>query len=128
MKKFLRISANYCIIIILIFFGISNQSFSQVSTFPYSESFESGLRYLGAEIVHSARYADHHRYTQQEIIETINRSVASGAELILTTEKDAVRFPLIDRCDLPVLYLRVEVEMLSGSDAFNDWIDRICFR
>jgi len=27
-----------------------------------------------------------------------------------------------------VLYLRVEIEMLSGSDAFNDWIDRICFK
>jgi len=92
------------------------------------ESFESGLRNLGAEIVYSAQYADHHRYTQQEIIETINHAVEAGAELIVTTEKDAVRFPLLERCDLPVLFLRVEIEMLSGSEAFNDWIDRICFK
>jgi hypothetical protein len=55
-------------------------------------------------------------------------AVSAGAEIIVTTEKDAVRFPLIERCDLPILYLRVEIEMLSGSEAFNDWIDRICFK
>lgn len=107
---------------------LKGKKVAAVSGIAVPESFETGLQRLGAEIVHSARYADHHRYTQQEIIETINRSVDAGAELILTTEKDAVRFPLIDRCDLPVLYLRVEIEMLSGSEAFNDWVDRICFK
>ncbi|MGE4489206.1 MAG: tetraacyldisaccharide 4'-kinase [Kiritimatiellales bacterium] len=107
---------------------LNGKKVAAVSGIAVPESFESALMNLGAEIVHSARYADHHRYTQQEIIETINRSVEAGAEVIMTTEKDAVRFPLIDRCDLPVLFLRVEIEMLSGSDAFHHWIDRICFK
>jgi tetraacyldisaccharide 4'-kinase len=107
---------------------LAGKKVSAISGIAVPESFENGLRRLGAEIVHHARYADHHRYSQQEIIETINQAVAAGAEMILTTEKDAVRFPLIERCDLPVIYLRVEIEMLSGSEAFNDWIDRICFR
>ena len=107
---------------------LKGRKVSAISGIAVPESFENGLRKLGAEIVHSARYADHHRYTQQEIIETINKAVQAGAEAILTTEKDAVRFPLVERCDLPVIYLRVEIEMLSGSEAFNDWIDRICFR
>jgi tetraacyldisaccharide 4'-kinase len=107
---------------------LAGKKVAAVSGIAVPESFENALRGLGAEIVHNARYADHHRYTQQEIIETINHADEAGAELILTTEKDAVRFPLIDRCDLPILYLRVEIEMLSGSDAFNDWIDRICFK
>lgn len=99
-----------------------------VSGIAVPDSFENGLRRLGSEIVFSAQYADHHRYTQQEIIETINSATEAGAEAILTTEKDAVRFPLLDRCDLPIIFLRVEIEMLSGSEAFNDWIDRICFK
>jgi len=107
---------------------LRGKKIAAVSGIAVPDSFENGLRKLGAEIVHSAQYADHHRYTQQEIIETINQAVEAGAEMILTTEKDAVRFPRIERCDLPVIYLRVEIEMLSGSDAFNDWIDRICFR
>lgn len=108
--------------------ALAGRKVSAVSGIAVPDSFENGLRRLGAEIVHSAQYADHHRYSQQEIIETINRAAEAGAEMILTTEKDAVRFPRIERCDLPVIYLRVEIEMLSGSDAFNDWIDRICFR
>lgn len=108
--------------------AIRGKKVSAISGIAVPESFENGLIKLGAEIVHNARYADHHRYTQQEIIETINQAVAAGAEMILTTEKDAVRFPRVERCDLPVIYLRVEIEMLSGSEAFNDWIDRICFR
>ncbi len=108
--------------------ALRGKKVSAISGIAVPESFESGLRKLGAEIVHSAQYADHHRYTQQEIIETINQAVEAGAEMILTTEKDAVRFPLIERYDLPIIYLRVEIEMLSGSEAFNDWIDRICFR
>jgi len=107
---------------------LKGRKVSSISGIAVPKSFENGLQKLGAEIVHSARYADHHRYTQQEIIETINRAVSAGAEVIVTTEKDAVRFPRIDRCDLPVIYLRVEIEMLSGSEAFNDWIDRICFK
>ncbi|MFA6172989.1 MAG: tetraacyldisaccharide 4'-kinase [Kiritimatiellales bacterium] len=107
---------------------LQGRKISAVSGIAVPESFENGLRKLGAEIVHSAQYADHHRYTQQEIIETINSAGEAGAEMIVTTEKDAVRFPLLDRCDLPVIFLRVEIEMLSGSEAFNDWIDRICFK
>jgi tetraacyldisaccharide 4'-kinase len=108
--------------------ALKGRRVSAVSGIAVPEGFENGLRKLGAEIVHNARYADHHRYTQQEIIETINQAGEAGAEMILTTEKDAVRFPRIERCDIPVIYLRVEIEMLSGSEAFNDWIDRICFR
>ena len=107
---------------------LEGQKVAAVSGIAVPHSFENGLRKLGAEIVFHAQYADHHRYTQQEIIETINQAVEAGAELIITTEKDAVRFPLLDRCDLPVLFLRVEIEMLSGAEAFNDWIDRICFK
>lgn len=107
---------------------LQGKKVATISGIAVPQGFEDGVRRLGAEVVHTARYADHHRYTQQEIIETINDAVKAGAEWIMTTEKDAVRFPRIERRDLPVIYLRVEIEMLSGSEAFNDWIDRICFR
>lgn len=107
---------------------LKGRKVAAVSGIAVPDGFEHSLRQLGAELVHCAQYADHHRYSQQEVIETINRAVEAGAELIVTTEKDAVRFPLIDRRDLPVFFLRVEIEMLSGAEAFNDWIDRICFK
>ncbi|MBM4152814.1 MAG: tetraacyldisaccharide 4'-kinase, partial [Kiritimatiellaceae bacterium] len=106
---------------------LQGKKIAAISGIAVPLGFENGLRKLGATLVHCAQYADHHRYTQQEIIETINQSIEAGAEMIVTTEKDAVRFPLIDRCDVPIFFLRVEIEMLSGSEAFKEWINRICF-
>lgn len=90
--------------------------------------FEGELTRRGAKLVHAVRYADHHRYSQQEIIEAINASLEAGAEALITTEKDAVRFPFVGRRDLPIYFLRVEIEMVSGAEAFEEWISRICFR
>jgi len=72
------------------------------------ESFDNKLTELGAEIVLARRFADHHRFTQQEVLEAINRGIKRRAELVLTTQKDAVRFPKLDRRDLQVVFMRVE--------------------
>ena len=98
-----------------------------VSGIAVPQGFEAELQRRGADIVYVKRYADHHRYSQQEIIEAINGSLEAGAEAIITTEKDAVRFPFVERRDLPIYFMRVEIEMLSGTKAFDDWISRICF-
>jgi tetraacyldisaccharide 4'-kinase len=92
------------------------------------QGFEQELERLGAVVLHRERYADHHRYTQQELLDLINDSLSAGVDLIVTTEKDAVRFPRIERRDIPIYFLRVEIEMLSGAEAFHEWIQRICFR
>ena len=91
------------------------------------EGFEESLEKLGASLVCSHRFADHHRYSQQEIINVINRSHKSGAEAIITTEKDAVRFPLVERRDVPIYFMRVEIEILRGAKDFDDAVGRICF-
>src|SRR5690349_20970885 len=92
------------------------------------ESFEQNLVQLGAELVFSRRFADHHRFTQQEVLNAINRSKKRQADTIITTQKDAVRFPKIDRRDLPIYFMRVEIKILSGAKDFNDCVRQICFR
>ena len=92
------------------------------------ESFEQSLVRLGAELVYAKRYADHHRFTQQEVLNAINRSKKRQAQVILTTQKDAVRFPKIDRRDLPMLFMRVEIKILSGATDFHECVRQICFR
>jgi len=90
--------------------------------------FEGELERRGARLIDRHRFADHHRYSQQEIIDIINRAKARRAQAVLTTEKDAVRFPRLDRCDVPVYFLRVDIEILSGEEDFQKCISRICFR
>lgn len=92
------------------------------------ESFEQSLVALRADLVYSKRFADHHRFTQQEILNAINRGKKRQAELIITTQKDAVRFPKLDRRDLRILFMRVEIKILTGAEDFRDCVRKICFR
>jgi tetraacyldisaccharide 4'-kinase len=108
--------------------ALSGRRVASLSGIAQPESFEQSLVKLGAELVYSKRFADHHRFTQQEILNAINRSKKRQAEMIVTTQKDAVRFPKIDRRDLPIYFMRVEIKILSGADDFQDCVRKICFR
>ena len=99
-----------------------------LSAIAAPQGFEDELKRQGARVLGHRTYTDHHRYTQQEVIDFINESLELGARAIITTEKDAVRFPFIERQDIPLYFLRVQIEMLSGSEAFKEWIGRICFQ
>ena len=99
-----------------------------VSGIAAPDGFERELERHGARLLLRERFPDHHRYTQQQIIELINHSRDMGAAAIVTTEKDAVRFPRLDRTDVPVYFLRVDIELLSGTEDFNACISRICFQ
>ena len=107
---------------------LKGKKIASLSGIAQPESFEHSLTKLGGELVYSKRFADHHRFSQQEILNAINRSKKRQAELILTTQKDAVRFPKLDRRDLPIYFMRVEINILSGADGFNDCVRKICFR
>ena len=90
------------------------------------ESFEGGLRKLGARIELAKRFIDHHRYTEGELLSFINRCVRRDVDMIVTTEKDAVRFPLLTKTDVPIYFLRVEIEILSGQESWEHCVARIC--
>ena len=108
--------------------SLKGRKVASLSGIAQPESFEQSLVQLGAELVYSKRFADHHRFTQQEILNAINRSKKRQAETIVTTQKDAVRFPKIDRRDLPIYFMRVEIKILRGADDFQDCVRKICFR
>ncbi|MDD5139824.1 MAG: tetraacyldisaccharide 4'-kinase [Verrucomicrobiales bacterium] len=101
---------------------------ASLSGIAQPESFEQSLVKLGGELVYSKRFADHHRFTQQEVINVINRAKKRQAEVIITTQKDAVRFPKIDRRDLPIFFMRVEIKIVAGANDFQDCVRKICFR
>lgn len=107
---------------------IKDRKVASLSGIAQPESFEASLVNLGGELVYAKRFADHHRFSQQEIINAINRGKKRQAEAIITTQKDAVRFPKIDRRDLPIYFMRVEIKILSGGADFHDVVRRICFR
>jgi tetraacyldisaccharide 4'-kinase len=92
------------------------------------ESFEGGLKNLGAHVDLAKRYIDHHRYTAAELQNFIGRCIRRDLEMIVTTEKDAVRMPRLPEAEVkvPIYFLRVEIEILSGHESWEHCVARIC--
>lgn len=97
-----------------------------LSAIARPESFEDGLRKLGAKIELSRHFADHHRFSEKDIAGFIRRCVNRDLDAILTTEKDCVRFPKLKDLELPVYFLRVEIEILTGHESWHECVNRIC--
>jgi tetraacyldisaccharide 4'-kinase len=91
------------------------------------DSFEKFLRDLGALLMGRERFLDHHRYSARDLGALLDRARRSGAECMVTTEKDAVRLPPFEADSLPVYYLRLEIEIIRGAADFDEAVGRICF-
>ena len=107
---------------------LSGKTVCTLSGVASPRGFEDSLRRLGAKVVWCERYADHHRYASSEILYALNRTADMGADALVTTEKDAVRFPRFETTPVKCLYLRIAIEILSGAESFDSVINRICFR
>ncbi len=104
---------------------LKDKRVASLSGIAVPQSFEGSLRKMGAKLISFERYVDHHRYQAQEIIDAINKAHKLGAKALITTEKDAVRFPKLTRTAVPVYYVRVDIEIMAGADNFSDAIDQI---
>ena len=107
---------------------LAGKKVASLSGIAQPESFDKSLVKLGADLVYPRHFADHHRFTQQEVLKVINRGKKRQAAMIITTQKDAVRFPKLDRRDLPIYFMRVEIKILRGAKDFQDCVKQICFR
>ncbi len=90
------------------------------------DSFEKALRDLGADIALTVRYPDHHRVTERELNEVIKEAGRKKIDAVITTEKDAVRFPGLQKKSIPLYFLRVEIQIRAGARDFNDCVARLC--
>lgn len=57
------------------------------------ERFEADVRGLGLEVVAHARFRDHHRFSAEEVVAAARSARRQGVNSLVTTAKDAVRFP-----------------------------------
>jgi tetraacyldisaccharide 4'-kinase len=97
-----------------------------ISAIAVPEAFEKSLERLGARVEIRRRFSDHYRFSRKEVEKFMQRCVERDMQLIVTTEKDAVRFPCPSSIDVPIYFLRIEVEILKGQEIWDDLITRIC--
>jgi 3-deoxy-D-manno-octulosonic-acid transferase len=96
-----------------------------VSAIGNPASFEQTLSNIGAVIIESLRFPDHHDYTVEEMMDVVDQANRQGAEAIVITEKDAVKVPVMlknvvqETSPIPIYVVSVEVTFQDGNEAFQ---------
>jgi len=86
------------------------------------DRFIQAVRDCGAEVVATYFKPDHDPFNPEEIGAFARRS---GADCLVCTEKDHVKIPLEYECQLPIIPLRGDIEIVSGREEWNTIIEAI---
>lgn len=105
---------------------ISGQYVGAICGIAQPQSFYDGLKRLGANLEVVRSFTDHHRFSEKEITQFLERCVRRDLSAAVTTQKDAVRFPKFPSLPVPVYFMRVEIEILSGQETWEHCVKRIC--
>jgi tetraacyldisaccharide 4'-kinase len=82
-------------------------------------AFERTLASLGCRVVGTARFPDHHRYRAEDIRELAGAAETAGADAIVTTQKDAVKWKN-GASGVPAYSLVVRIRFTSGEEQVRE--------
>lgn len=85
-------------------------------------SFKKTLERQGASIIKFERFADHHPFDRREVDLLALEVTKTGADCLITTEKDWVRLSGTGASYPSISYLSVRFEILSDKDGFFEFI------
>jgi tetraacyldisaccharide 4'-kinase len=110
--------------------GLKGKTALAFSGIGSPRSFEQTVRSLGLNLKRHLVFPDHHFYNQAELAD-LERSVRdSGADILVTTEKDIARLgsgdgPLKSFFERsPLFYVEIEQSVLAGASILDEMIDR----
>ncbi len=89
--------------------------------------FEEIITRMSGELRFRKRFLDHHRYQIEELNRLFQQAKNSGADIMVTTEKDAVRIPDNFEPLIPLFFVRMEIEIVEGFEDFEEAVAGICF-
>jgi tetraacyldisaccharide 4'-kinase len=85
------------------------------------ERFVADIAAAGWQVAGTLVFRDHHPFTGRDVDRIAHAARAAGAGVVLTTEKDAVRFEACDVGNLPLAAVPLEVT-IEPEAAFRDWL------
>jgi len=107
--------------------AIKGKRVALVSGIADPEGFKETVKKLGVSIALEFAFSDHYTYRREDIINVINRCLRKKVEIVLTTQKDSMRFPQVFSDEIKIMVLRVKMEIIKGEDDFFSRLDRIYF-
>lgn len=83
------------------------------------EYFEETVKDLNAEVITHIKFADHHNYTKKDIDSIVRICDERKFDILLTTEKDAVKLSRLGLSfgDNPLMTLQIEMDITSGKES-----------
>jgi tetraacyldisaccharide 4'-kinase len=87
-----------------------------VSGIGNSESFHRSVASLGVEIIGETAFSDHHRYHDDDVRRVRANAQIAGADMVLTTEKDAGKLEPFLTPDDSWWALRIRAEIIRGEE------------
>ena len=81
-----------------------------------------------AELVHSWILPDHEEFPLEALSSFAAHCRNNGASALICTEKDAVKLPKDLSLALPILYLEMELEVVSGAIHWKNLIEKIVLK
>ena len=89
-------------------------------------SFEALVRARGAKVVGTRWFGDHHAYSSRDLQQLRRAAELAGAEVLVTTEKDAVRLgPAELTGPPPIASVPVDLRILAGEQALETALDEV---
>ena len=88
--------------------------------------FEDLINRMSGEMRFRQRFLDHHRYSKEELDRMFQKAKNSGADVMITTEKDAVRIPDYYKPMIPLYFVRMEIEIVEGFEDFEEAVENLC--
>jgi tetraacyldisaccharide 4'-kinase len=85
------------------------------------ERFFSDLVSAEWQVVGTMPFRDHHQFTPRDVARIAAAAKASSAAIVLTTDKDAVRFAVCDLGDLPIAAVPLTATV-EPVDEFRTWL------
>jgi tetraacyldisaccharide 4'-kinase len=107
--------------------ALAGRRIGALSGIAAPESFEAFLRETGANLVYTRRFLDHYRFTHEDLLSVWAEAGHARVDLMITTEKDAVRLEAGEQFPVACYYLRLEIEILRGAKDFQEAVSKICF-
>lgn len=88
-------------------------------------SFYELLKSLGADIVESHQFPDHHFYTEDELAPIVEKAEAEQA-IVMTTEKDIVKLRRVNE-SANIYYVEISVKFLTGEQRVKELVGQVIY-
>jgi tetraacyldisaccharide 4'-kinase len=106
--------------------GLSEGPLQGRSVFAFSalarnENFRSAVAGMGASVLGSMGFPDHHRYCRQDIDNLVHAARCAGCLALVTTDKDFVRLPRL-KLPMELIVLGVDIDFGDAHDRWKSFI------